>query len=121
MTETEETVLDLRSVIELVIADLRTEKNAWAGSGAYAPMNSAANRLAAALSRVPEDQELGSSTRMTSPASRSQTPLSAGWRVKDLADGWIYFATGEEALAEVAAMGGALIEPALPNTGGEID
>lgn len=53
-SETEETVLDLRSVVELVIADLRTEKNAWAGTGAYAPMNSAANRLAAALSRAPE-------------------------------------------------------------------
>lgn len=32
----------------------------------------------AALSRAPEAEELGSSTRMTSPASRSQTPLSAG-------------------------------------------
>lgn len=32
----------------------------------------------AALSRAPEAEELRGSTRMTSPASRSQTPLSAG-------------------------------------------
>jgi len=37
----------------------------------------------AALSRAPEAEELGASTRMTSPASRSLTPLSAGW--KDIA------------------------------------
>lgn len=69
-SETEETVLDLRSVIELVIADLRSEKNAWAGSGAYAPMNSAANRLAAALSRAPEAEREGAAERLAIVAEK---------------------------------------------------
>jgi hypothetical protein len=34
-----------------------------------------------------------------------------GWRVKDYADGWIYFLSAKDALAEVEAMGGALLEP----------
>lgn len=33
--------------IEAVIAELRGEKSKWVGTGAYAPMNSAANELAA--------------------------------------------------------------------------
>lgn len=39
------------------------------------------DRILAALSRAPEAGDLGGSTRMTSPASRSQTPLSAGLRL----------------------------------------
>lgn len=38
-----------QEAIRAVIADLRVEKNKWAGTGAYAPMNSAANRLEALL------------------------------------------------------------------------
>lgn len=38
-------------------------------------------QLRAALSRAPEVEELGGSTRCLSPASRSQTPLSAGHRL----------------------------------------
>lgn len=42
--------------------------------------NNFRSAVISALSRAPEAEELGSSTRMTSPASRSQTPLSAGWQ-----------------------------------------
>lgn len=41
----------------------------------------------AALSRAPEAEDLGGSTRMTSPASRSPEPLPTGWFTMDVVPG----------------------------------
>lgn len=104
MTETEETVLaealtmtGLKTAAELIdmanvgqslmerIADLIKQDGPFKG---WMPADDPAEIVFdlvnhyedAALSRAPEAEELGGSTRMTSPASRSQTPLSAGWQ-----------------------------------------
>lgn len=87
-SETEESVLDLTASIARITCDLglsdpggppgcRVSIN---GEQATTVRSADLRALLAALSRAPEALELGSSTRMTSPASRSQTPLSAGWQ-----------------------------------------
>jgi len=97
-SETQETVLDLlpcpfcqspgiihghHEVPGMIIAGCRNS-DCIAYQAAYDFVSretaAAAWNTRAALSRAPEDQELGDSTRMTSPASRSLTPLSAGWQ-----------------------------------------
>lgn len=45
--------VSLRDELRAVINDLRTEKDKWAGTGAYAPMNAAANRIENTLSLLP--------------------------------------------------------------------
>lgn len=62
--------------------------------------------IAEIVARNPEDFE-----PYPAPQEAEATTEVQGWQVKDYADGWIDFATAEEALAEVRAMGGALIRP----------
>ena len=80
-SETEETVFDLEAIARELLANFNAYRESdLSHSSAHNIMvdYKLYAKLAAALSRAPEVEELGSSTRMTSPASRSQTPLSAG-------------------------------------------
>lgn len=54
---------------------------------------------------------LGQETGSARAGSDAHT-VRHGWRVKDFGDGWMYFPGEEEARAEAASMGGALVEPA---------
>lgn len=120
MTETEETVLDLvqdalkifHDIAAVDIGESEADEDHFRNSSrTYAlagPVTVGDVRKAAlayeqlaALSRAPEAEELRGSTRMTSPASRSQTPLSAGWQdistaPKDGQDVLIWNAEGAE-------------------------
>lgn len=74
MTSETETARDLLGeLVAIVRGECPRLLNEDSGGSAELSM-----RIDAALSRAPEALELGGSTRMTSPASRSQTPLSAG-------------------------------------------
>lgn len=44
--------VEISREIEAIILDLRVQKSKWAGTGAYAPMNYAANRLTAIISKL---------------------------------------------------------------------
>lgn len=82
-SETEETVLDLEAIARELLANFNAYKESdLSHSSAHNIMvdYKLYAKLDAALSRAPGVEELGGSTRMTSPASRAQTPLSAGWQ-----------------------------------------